>query len=175
MAWKNVQYENGKLRTSSGGSGGSSNFADLEDVDLSNLQNGQVPKYNATTGKWENANESGGSTHTYSTTEQVVGTWIDGKPVYEKVIAVSLTSTGNTDIAGVSNMAHVVSIIGSVKRNDGVIKTLPYANTSVSQLNLLALTDILADGTLRFRVGDDYNSLLPLTGYVVIQYTKTTD
>ena len=28
----------------------------------------------------------GGSTHTYSTTEQVVGTWIDGKPVYERVI-----------------------------------------------------------------------------------------
>lgn len=61
MAWKNVQYENGKMRTSSGGSGGSSTFADLEDVDLSNLQDGQVPKYNATTGKWENANESGGA------------------------------------------------------------------------------------------------------------------
>ena len=55
MAWKNVQYENGRLRTSSGGSGGASNFADLEDVDLSNLQDGQVPKYNTTTEKWENA------------------------------------------------------------------------------------------------------------------------
>ena len=61
MAWKNVQYENGKMRTSEGGGGGgSSTFADLEDVSFSNLQNGQVPKYNSTTGKWENANESGG-------------------------------------------------------------------------------------------------------------------
>ena len=28
----------------------------------------------------------GGLTHHYSTSEQVVGTWIDGKPIYEKVI-----------------------------------------------------------------------------------------
>lgn len=60
MAWKNVQYENGKYKTSNGGGGGSSTFADLDDVVFSNLQNGQVPKYNSTTQKWENANESGG-------------------------------------------------------------------------------------------------------------------
>lgn len=61
MSWKNVQYENGKMRTSEGGGGGgSSTFAGLDDVNFLNLQNGQVPKYNSTTQKWENANESGG-------------------------------------------------------------------------------------------------------------------
>ena len=61
MSWKNVQYENGKMRTSEGGGGGgSSTFAGLDDVSFSDLQNGQVPKYNSTTQKWENANESGG-------------------------------------------------------------------------------------------------------------------
>lgn len=59
--WKNVQYKDGKFQTSTGGGGGgSSTFAGLDDVDFSNLQNGQVPKYNSTTQKWENANESGG-------------------------------------------------------------------------------------------------------------------
>lgn len=59
--WKNVQYKNGKMRTSEGGGGGgSSTFAGLDDVNFSDLQDGQVPKYNATTEKWENANESGG-------------------------------------------------------------------------------------------------------------------
>lgn len=59
--WKNVQYKNGKMRTSEGGGGGgSSTFAGLDDVSFSNLQNGQIPKYNSTTQKWENANESGG-------------------------------------------------------------------------------------------------------------------
>ena len=60
MAWKNVQYENGKYRTSEGGGGGSSTFAGLDDVSFNNIQNGQVPKYNSTTQKWENADESGG-------------------------------------------------------------------------------------------------------------------
>lgn len=59
--WKNVQYKDGKMRTSSGGGGGgSSTFAGLDDVNFSNLENGQVAKYNSTTQKWENANESGG-------------------------------------------------------------------------------------------------------------------
>lgn len=59
--WKNVQYKDGKMRTSEGGGGGgSSTFAGLDDVSFSNLQDGQVPKYNSTTQKWENANESGG-------------------------------------------------------------------------------------------------------------------
>ena len=35
-------------------------FADLTDTAFSNLANGQIPKWNSTTNKWENANESGG-------------------------------------------------------------------------------------------------------------------
>lgn len=59
--WKNVQYKDGKMRTSEGGGGGgSSTFAGLDDVSFNNIQNGQVPKYNSTTQKWENADESGG-------------------------------------------------------------------------------------------------------------------
>ena len=58
--WKNVQYKDGKMRTSEGGGGGSSTFAGLDDVSFNNLQNGQVPKYNSETHKWENADESGG-------------------------------------------------------------------------------------------------------------------
>lgn len=36
-------------------------LADLTDVDLNSLTDGQVLKYNSTSSKWENANESGGS------------------------------------------------------------------------------------------------------------------
>jgi hypothetical protein len=35
-------------------------FAQLSDTAFSNLANGQIPKWNSTTSKWENANESGG-------------------------------------------------------------------------------------------------------------------
>ena len=44
-----------------GSGSGSSAISDLSDVSLSNLANGQILKYNTTTQKWENANESEGS------------------------------------------------------------------------------------------------------------------
>ena len=43
-----------------GGSGGSSNLRDLDDVNIALPSNGQVLKYDAVNGKWINANESGG-------------------------------------------------------------------------------------------------------------------
>ena len=42
------------------GGGGASAIADLDDVDLTNLSNGQILKYNSTSQKWVNADESGG-------------------------------------------------------------------------------------------------------------------
>lgn len=58
------------------GGSGSSTFAGLSDVSLSNLQDGQIPKYNSTTHKWENADESGGSSTVAWTQIQQTGTKI---------------------------------------------------------------------------------------------------
>lgn len=44
----------------SGGGGGASAISELTDVDLDNLSDGQILKWNDTTQKWENADESGG-------------------------------------------------------------------------------------------------------------------
>lgn len=40
---------------------GSNSFAGLTDTDFTNLQNGQVPKYNSSTQKWENGTGGGGA------------------------------------------------------------------------------------------------------------------
>lgn len=75
-----------------GGGGGASSISELTDVDLNDLSDGQILKYNNTSQKWENANESGGgggvemlapTPFIYSETEEQVGIWIDGKPLYE--------------------------------------------------------------------------------------------
>lgn len=138
-----------------------SSVSDLTDVVLTNLTNGQVLKYNSTTHKWENAEESGGSitiepdftsgeriaefvingvadelygvpltpyyntgVHVadygntpiyapyfnvgnaveYSTTEKVIGTWLDGRPIYQKSWELSTPKTipSNTFTALVS-------------------------------------------------------------------------
>lgn len=70
------------------------NFGQLPRPTNPSTDNGKVVAYNNTTKNYELITPGGGgSTHTYSTTEQVVGTWVDGSPVYEKTIAVSVPSS----------------------------------------------------------------------------------
>lgn len=168
MSWKYVQRnENGQYKTTEGGGGGgSSTFADLEDVDLSNLQDGQVPKYNSSTQKWENANESGGSGHNYSTTEQVIGTWIDGKPLYEKTVDMGSFSTGYGQFPhGIANINYIISYQFIGKRSDG--NGGWFDNNSVGNDILLTVnkTDVYRQSS----------NISCEKGYLTIQYTKTTD
>lgn len=77
----------------SGGGGGTATLAGLADTTISNPSNDQILKYDATTSKWVNAENSGGGGGTnpgisYSTTETELGTWTDGKTLYQKVITV---------------------------------------------------------------------------------------
>lgn len=77
---------------------GASSVSALTDVDLESLSDGQILKYNGTSQKWENANESGGggsSEVNYSTTEHKVGTWIDGSDVYEQTIVLRENGINN--------------------------------------------------------------------------------
>ena len=176
MAWKNVQYENGKMRTSEGGGSGSSTFADLEDVSFSNLQDGQVPKYNSSTQKWENANESGGggTVHHYSTTEQVIGTWIDGKPIYEKTINVGHNYGSPSGV--IRPLDYTVSElnIDNIINYSGIDlngQTLPYV-TQHTQYSIYVFVQNTVSH-IQIRKG----TLMPYDKDIIItlQYTKTTD
>lgn len=55
-----AEFNNNMDKIDSGGGGGSSSLAGLSDVTLSSPSNNQVLKYNSTSQKWENQNESGG-------------------------------------------------------------------------------------------------------------------
>lgn len=50
------------------GGGGASAVADLTDVNLTSLANGQILKYDSTSQKWINSDESGGGSGTYTST-----------------------------------------------------------------------------------------------------------
>lgn len=63
-----------------GGSGGSSALADMTDVSFSNLKENDLLKYNGSV--WVNSD----NIHEYSTEEKVVGKWVDGKDIFERVI-----------------------------------------------------------------------------------------
>lgn len=169
--WKNVQYKDGKLRTGEGGGGGASALSDLTDVDLTNLADGQIIKWDATNSKWVNANESGGgsSGHTYSTTEQLTGDiWVDGKAIYEKTYVVNRATTQTLDLSDL-NIDQILFYKGTVIETQNNMPPLPYA-TSGSDYALAYYSK--SNSKLNMPYAGNYNAG---TWNIVIQYTKTTD
>lgn len=112
---------------------------------------------------------SGG--HNYSASEHVVGTWIDGKPLYEKTIVYDNQTTigdGYTPIASLSNIDHIDIISGGViNSSDDSYYFLPYVfgNKSTSWY--------YDNGNLGIRVANDtWSSDWDI--FVTIRYTKSS-
>ena len=104
----------------------------------------------------------------YSTNETVIGTWIDGKPLYRKVIDFgALPNTNVKDVPhGISNVENVIRQYGYVKYHDGVMQTLPHSNTLIEG-NIM----LYADATnVSIKTGRDRSNG---KGIVVLEYTKT--
>ena len=95
---------NGNRFGGGSGSGGASAISDLTDVDLTNLSDGQILKYNSTSHKWENTDESGGgpsggavtlykATDTTKKTFQLSDDWDN----YETLLITMLPADPSTD------------------------------------------------------------------------------
>lgn len=106
----------------------------------------------------------------YSTTEQIIGTWL-GKPLYRKVLPHTKTSgTTNTIDPQVSNVDKIwVNYGESFVINSGF--TLGLIN--YGGVNDWIRTYIYG-GTITLQVGSDYSSAT-FDCYITIYYTKTTD
>ena len=102
---------------------------------------------------------------TYSTTETVVGTWADGKPIYRKIYEFSNISPSDTKYTalGIDNLYRIVNWSGSVETNgtarscfvSGIVPFVHYQNGNIYVANTGSET---------------INSIS-----VIIEYTKTTD
>jgi hypothetical protein len=106
----------------------------------------------------------------YSTNETVIGTWVDGKPIYRKVIQITNPQTSNADYGIVSNvMSSLVNLYGYMKMGNGVILPTPQTDSDSTYSVLF----VQSNGTLRGRFS--YINIAPAEVYVVVEYTKTTD
>lgn len=126
---------------------------------------------------------SGGTTHTYSTSEQVVGTWIDGKPLYECTISVDnptkLSASGKYYYDVIYNRSDIeyaqlafCSVFDSV---DGRWFPLPYQRI-ISSENIDILAQARADGSFQVTAHFPTSAWYNLTKIrYTVQYTKTTD
>lgn len=177
----------------------SKELGDIPDVELTTPSNGQILKYNSTTQKWVNANESGvgevtvtqvqstgakiatigvdgintdlyAPQETYSTTEQVIGTWINDEPLYRKAI----TFSGNYQLTQTFTLSDVTSdmiihnVIGGVRYTDNGTLHNYLVNTDG---NVICPYQG-AQNQLNINLGA---SSANITVELIIEYTKTSN
>ena len=114
------------------------------------------------------------SSNSYSTNEvKTGGKWIDGKPIYRKVV--DFGALPNATIKEVSfdniNADTFVKIEGVAMSNSGSVITIPFADTSSAAQSISILANStsisISSGTVN---RSDYTKC-----YITIEYTKTTD
>lgn len=146
------------------GSGQSLDTLNDVDIDAQTLADGQGIVYDATAQKWKNGAVSGGG-HTYSTTEQVVGTWVDGKTLYEKTVSETITNSSAQVIATVVG-AEYKRIEGFVSSSSGVVPVPFHDGTSL----YVPYTDSDDVKLAKSNASQGVGNTLILT----IQYTKSS-
>ena len=116
---------------------------------------------------------------TYSTTEQVVGKWINDKPIYRKVINVSDLTPDADDTKiiahGISNMSMVVNI--KCIANNGENMYFDFNNyTWYETQDVWSSLHTFVDNTNIYVVYQGAQNLSFVSdAYFILEYTKTTD
>jgi len=123
---------------------------------------------------FEQAEAGSGSSIEYSTTEKVIGKWIDGKAIYQKTalvenISISSNSDANVNISdyftGLSKLlsAEIIS-------NDGNIIPAINVSSSLSAYSIGVSYDVTSDHIV-FSRGSGSN--ITISVYITLRYTKS--
>lgn len=116
------------------------------------------------------------SKNTYSTSEIKIGTWIDNKPLYRKVVAYTNSSTiGQSGQSTIVNIAHNISNLGIVWLEKGFTsdgRDIPFFNGTNSLSNGVCVP-VINDTNIQLRIVN--NTWGTRTWYFILRYTKTTD
>ena len=123
----------------------------------------------------------------YSTSEKRIGTWIDGKPLYQKTIECNYGNNGTpatdyvySENSGIYDMVMVVSAMGTNSNGGtaygnvlgGVVRTND--SDKVGVYYSMSIQAIVSDGNLSINFGHGTNRT-DVKPIVTIQYTKTSD
>lgn len=145
-------------------------ITDLDDVNVTSIQNGQVLEWDSVSEKFVNVTpSSGGTSIDYSTTEQVIGKWIDGRDLYQKTVNFGAlpNNTYKSTAHGISNLDYIVSFEGTAKSTTYSLP-IPYLHlTTASYYIEVYFTDTnIVIGTKSDRSGYD-------KCYITLRYVKT--
>lgn len=110
------------------------------------------------------AQPSNYSGENYSTVETIIGTWIDGKPIYQKTIFGDLTTnTAWNEIGFIQDIGDLVYAYGTSYK-DGSFHPIPTESVKIR---------VGDDGPVSIAIYDSWFIGASVT--VTVQYTKTTD
>lgn len=124
----------------------------------------------------------GGNYEVYSTEEQIIGVWIDGKPLYRKVI--DLGTLPNTDTVmiphNIDNLDRIISMSGMAKsERQNLLLPFPYSlgkdgfnSDGTVKINAVPINIYEQQGNIAVYTLSDRSDM---TGYVILEYIKTTD
>ena len=106
----------------------------------------------------------------YSLEEQIVGTWINGKPIYQKTYVWSgtLPTNGTTKIPAGIDADTIVNIGGIIYRSGFFTKVVEPQSTG----QLVNTYYFNGDGNIYIHSILQYQNA---TAWITLQYTKTTD
>lgn len=113
----------------------------------------------------------------YSTNESIVGIWIDGKPIYRKVLTKTNNTGRDTSLATPTNIDVMVNMrVIAIHKNNKEIITIPANSISYSTGNVPRGVTYLAHNAAW---NHDHLYVVQINGYryiyAIIEYTKTTD
>lgn len=121
----------------------------------------------------------GNTSNNYSTTEQVVGTWIDGKPLYQKTIIVTSITPSSSGLysieSGLSDINEVFFVADGSNLHQASVSDVRYPVPYVhyDTANLIGVFFNMSTNTIEVRASA--NQRVALSGYITVRYTKTTD
>lgn len=106
---------------------------------------------------------------TYSTTEIKIGTWIDGKPLYRKVITGTFASATESIANIITGYDKVIKYNGTITTPSGYITQIPEYTSSTNYCYfVLNTSNNYATLTIP-------SSFVGETYILIVEYTKTTD
>lgn len=109
----------------------------------------------------------------YSTEEKIIGTWIDGKPIYQKTIYISAFGNRTTlEIdTGIVNFDRLIDIEASVFDLD-TYYGVGYTNNTYPNYSIAGIS-VTNAGMLK--IDNREQNMSNCNGYITLKYTKTTD
>ena len=134
-----------------------------------------IPLFSSSTVTVEKDNEANSITlkakENYSEYEEEIGTWIDGKPIYRKVINNYFNDEYNNwyPIGSINNLKTVIKVAGMIKqKDDGNFIDFPRCSTFDNTSSDLYING--TTGEVNVRIGKATGDL-----NLIVEYTKTTD